>query len=205
MRFTALLRTARWQAAPIMGLRGKLFDKKFYDESFPDLPEDQRNPHGYPDMGFGRFADKLPMGAWIKFGSYQRAHLQYLENLPAALVALLIGGLSYPRVQLALAVAFIIGRQLYAMGYRRGGDGRNTHSPRHCPLCAVFIVIVCLRCPCLSAARVVCDVSLAAGGQGRLPGAGMAGIAWFGMAVVAVYGMFMAGGGVAGLTALFKF
>lgn len=42
-----------------------MFDKAFFEKHFPSL---RPHPHeGYPDMGSGRFADKLNDEDWITF------------------------------------------------------------------------------------------------------------------------------------------
>jgi len=79
----------------------------------------------YPDMGSGRHAAKLSDEDWTTFMSHQRGHYNYVEQFAAAQSALLISGIFYPRFAAAVGAVYIVGRQLYAWGYRsRGPNGR---------------------------------------------------------------------------------
>jgi len=99
--------------------RDRLFSKEFFDKQFPHLkPHPQ---HGYPDMGQGRFADKLSDSDWIEFNNYQRSHYNFVEGVVPALTALLVSGLSYPRFATAGGLVYIVGRAMYTYGYRTGG------------------------------------------------------------------------------------
>eukprot|EP01100_Stratorugosa_tubuloviscum_P006722 TRINITY_DN285_c2_g1_i3.p1 TRINITY_DN285_c2_g1~~TRINITY_DN285_c2_g1_i3.p1 ORF type:complete len:156 (-),score=70.69 TRINITY_DN285_c2_g1_i3:45-512(-) len=79
----------------------------------------------YPDNGSGRFSTKLNEKDWITFNNYQRVHYNYLEGLTPTVLFNLSCGLIYPRFAAAAAVVYMIGRQLYALGYwRKGEKGR---------------------------------------------------------------------------------
>jgi glutathione S-transferase len=108
-------------------IRTKLFNKKFFETHFPQLIKDEKYPReGYPDMGDGRFSQKLSFDDWRTFANYQRAHYNYLEQVASILIFLLVSGLSYPRVSAALGLAWIVGRAIYAEGYiRNGASGRR--------------------------------------------------------------------------------
>jgi len=62
------------------------------------------------------------------FNCAQRAHGNYLENVPLVLPAMLVGGLKYPLATSALSVVWMVGRIVYAVGYtakgRNDGKGR---------------------------------------------------------------------------------
>jgi len=146
------------QGGPVMGLRAKYFTKAFFETNFPDLPKDTISEHGYPDQGFGRYADKLPLDQWIRFANYQRCHVNYLENLPSILFLLMSSGLYSPRISVAAGIVYIIARQLYSMGYR-SKSGANK----------------------------------------RVPGSVLSMLTMFVLMGTTVYGMFVAGGGIAGL------
>ena len=80
---------------------------------------------GYPDNGGGRFSDKLSDDEWLEVANSQRAHYNYVEQLPIALSLLCIGGLVYPRAAVVGGGAYIVGRVLYGVGYRsKGSRGR---------------------------------------------------------------------------------
>jgi len=105
------------------GVRQRMFNKHFFDTHFPHIKPPPIN--GYPDMGHGRFADKLSDDEWIEFNSYQRAHYNYVEGAPAILTNLLVSGLYYPRFTAVCGAAYIVGRAMYAAGYQaKGPNGR---------------------------------------------------------------------------------
>ena len=80
----------------------------------------------YPDVGTGRYSDKLTDEQWVKFNCYQRAHQNYLETISMDVVWLLLGGIKFPEVAAGLGAIVFIGRQLYASGYRKSGpEGRQ--------------------------------------------------------------------------------
>ena len=113
------------EAFHIGALRRRFFDKSFFEKHFPQLRDAYKM--GYPDQGTGRFADKLTDEQWLQFNNAQRAHQNYLEQLPTILVLLLISGLGAPRVAVPLAIVFMVGRWLYGKGYRAEGPvGRMT-------------------------------------------------------------------------------
>lgn len=81
---------------------------------------------GYPDMGSGRFAEKLSYKDWYIFNNGQRIHYNYLEALTSVVTFLLIGGLLYPWVAVAFGGAYIVGRIIFHIGYSRlGARGRS--------------------------------------------------------------------------------
>lgn len=95
--------------------RRRYFTKEFFAKNFPEL-----QPHpvgGYPDTGSGRFADKLPMDQWISFNNIQRAHLNFLEQLPVILSLLLIAGIVYTKITAVCGLVYIVGRVLYIQAY----------------------------------------------------------------------------------------
>jgi glutathione S-transferase len=55
--------------------------------------------------------------AMYLFNCKQRAHLNYMELLPATAMSLLIAGFRYPHTSTALGVGWCFGRILYALGY----------------------------------------------------------------------------------------
>lgn len=76
---------------------------------------------GYPDNGYGRFADKLSLEGWIDMANGQRAHYNFVEGVATALTLLLVAGLFYPKVAFLSGVAYFIGRALYTAGYLASG------------------------------------------------------------------------------------
>lgn len=64
-------------------------------------------------------AEKDPKA--FAFNCAQRAHSNYLENLPTALLALFVTGLRYPVPAAAAGVAWALARVIYARGYYLNG------------------------------------------------------------------------------------
>jgi glutathione S-transferase len=63
------------------------------------------------------------------FNCAQRAHANYLENLPGVLTALMVGGALYPKTSAGLGAAWVVSRIAYTLGYLRAdkteGKGRS--------------------------------------------------------------------------------
>jgi glutathione S-transferase len=63
-----------------------------------------------------------------QFNCAQRAHYNWLENLPNFLITLFVAGLKFPEWSAGLGAVYLVGRILYATGYTRpirdGGRGR---------------------------------------------------------------------------------
>ncbi len=76
---------------------------------------------GHPDNGLGRLSDKLDFISWVKLQNAQRAHANYLETLTFSMASTLLGGLFYPRITAIAGVIHIVGRQMYASGFKKGG------------------------------------------------------------------------------------
>ncbi|KAF8416848.1 hypothetical protein EV426DRAFT_396321 [Tirmania nivea] len=67
--------------------------------------------------------------AKFAFNCAQRAHQNFLEQLPIFMGSMLVGGLKYPIAMSAMGVAWIVGRVLYGFGYKNSphnstGQGR---------------------------------------------------------------------------------
>jgi hypothetical protein len=115
-------------------LRWKLFPRSFFVSNFPEWVE--RGDHdpvyralihegGYPDSGQGRIADRLSDDDWLEFNSHQRAHANTLEFAVPVLTSLIGASVAYPRPAAQLGLVYLIGRQLYIMGYKKkGSSGR---------------------------------------------------------------------------------
>ncbi|KAI9220384.1 hypothetical protein BC828DRAFT_383669 [Blastocladiella britannica] len=79
----------------------------------------------YPDMGSGIFAAKLSEKDWIAFNNVQRAHYQYLEQLPTAISLAVLAGLYRPQLSAVMCLTYVLGRELYSHGYiKHGSSGR---------------------------------------------------------------------------------
>jgi len=58
-----------------------------------------------------------------RFNCAQRAHANYSENHPTAVLALLLSGLKFPLTSAALGAAWSVSRFIYMRGYTAGGEG----------------------------------------------------------------------------------
>ena len=103
------------------GARSKAFSKEFLkqfeEEHKAATGEDSLPGGGYPDMGNGRYADKLSYEAWFKFNCAQRAHYNFLEQIPILLVFLGVSGLQYPFVAGILGLLYVLGRIIVTFTY----------------------------------------------------------------------------------------
>ncbi|KAF3178069.1 hypothetical protein TWF106_004494 [Orbilia oligospora] len=67
------------------------------------------------------------------FNCTQRAHQNYLENLPNLYVPMFISGLVYPKFAAGAGAVYLFGRILYAIGYKNPkketGKGRYLGAP----------------------------------------------------------------------------
>ena len=115
--------------------RGKIFTPE-YMENFKTVHErhfgegnnavSKLPKEGYPDMGNGRFSDKMTYKQWFDFNVAQRIHYHYLESVTSVICWILIAGLVYPEVTIALGGGFFLGRVLFHIGYSvKGPQGRS--------------------------------------------------------------------------------
>jgi glutathione S-transferase len=114
--------------------RGKVFSKEFTEANIKPMHEESFTPgtsqhsvpkSGYPDMGMGRYAEKLSYKDWFSFNAAQRVHYHYLESATSVVCWLLIAGLLYPWVAVGFGGGYILGRILFTIGYmQKGPRGR---------------------------------------------------------------------------------
>ncbi|RMZ83211.1 hypothetical protein DV738_g1322, partial [Chaetothyriales sp. CBS 135597] len=79
-----------------------------------------------------------------KFNCAQRAHAQFLENMPQTVLTMLIGGLTSPRLVALCGLGWSISRVSYAYGYITGTkpDGRGRYSGGLGALFWVFQLVI---------------------------------------------------------------
>lgn len=77
----------------------------------------------HPDPGLGRFADKLPLEHWYELNVAQRVHGNFLESIAIVITTLLIAGLFLSKIVGGLGLLYIIGRYLYASGFKSTTGG----------------------------------------------------------------------------------
>ena len=109
--------------------RSKYFKKEFLQQHFGEQHKkdfgEEINGGGYPDMGNGKYAEKLSYKEWYEFNNGQRAHYQFIEQLGSVITLLLIAGIGLPTVAGCFGWLYFAGRILFTIGYvRKGPRGR---------------------------------------------------------------------------------
>ena len=86
----------------------------------------------YPNLYLPPQAVKESKDAY-RYTCAQRSHANYMDNLPQAMISMLVAGLTYPRASAALGAGWLVSRILYAYGYIYGakdqGMSRSLGSP----------------------------------------------------------------------------
>ncbi|ORZ34512.1 hypothetical protein BCR44DRAFT_1436339 [Catenaria anguillulae PL171] len=96
----------------------------------------------YPDMGCGIHAQKLDEKQWTEFNNAQRAHYNYLEQLPLALPLALFAGVFQPKIAAAGCITYIVGREFFCRGYMaKGSSGRFLGMPLMLPTLLTWLVL----------------------------------------------------------------
>lgn len=104
----------------------KLFlSENFGDEHYQEIHEDIQKTHGYPDMGNGRYSQKLDYSDWLMFNKAQRVHYNYIEHVASILIVTLLGGLVYPVLSSIFGFLYAFGRLLYAIFYLSSEGASN--------------------------------------------------------------------------------
>jgi len=85
--------------------------------------------------------------AAYKFNCAQRAHAQFLENMPQTIILLLVAGLKYPQATALLGVGWVIGRVLYLYGYVYSGKehGKGRAMGGGFWLCQLGLLGICIK------------------------------------------------------------
>lgn len=105
--------------------RRKIFNKEFLsqfsEEHYSYINKDIESTSGYPDMGCGRYSQKLSYLNWLEFNIAQRVHYNYLENVASILIVTLLGGWVFPIIASCFGFIYILGRLLYICYLGRQG------------------------------------------------------------------------------------
>lgn len=109
--------------------RSKIFNKEYLQKNFGEIHSSEVGGEiaggGYPDMGSGRYAEKLSYGDWFRFNNAQRAHYNYLESLPIVLCLGAGAGIQLPWEAFGVLVVYLVARIFYTVGYTmKGPNGR---------------------------------------------------------------------------------
>ena len=109
--------------------RNRFFNQAFLEKHFADQHLQETGAPivkgGYPDMGNGRYAEKLSYREWYEFNLSQRVHYNFIEHIASVLILLILGGIALPTAAGWLGWAYFIGRVFYTAGYlMKGPKGR---------------------------------------------------------------------------------
>ena len=110
--------------------RSKVFTKSFLTDNFGEehylyTHEKIEKTHGYPDMGNGRYSEKLDYKDWLIFNKAQRVHYNYLEHVASILMVTLLGGLFFPILASVFGFLYAFGRLLYTIFYQTDEGATN--------------------------------------------------------------------------------
>ena len=124
--------------------RKKTFTQEFMEKNFADEHKKAFGAAapkgGYPDMGYGRYSQRLSYEDWYNFNNAQRVHYNYFEMLPMVVITGLISGLFYP-IYAAIAIgAWTVGRIIYSIGYFVGGPNRRVPGAALAALPTFFLI-----------------------------------------------------------------
>ena len=128
------------------GQRRKVFTGE-YIKAQKHLIEDHKKAFGtdklptglYPDVGTSRYSQNLPYKDWYTFNCAQRAHYNLIEWAASVLLFLLVAGIYYPTNSAIAGVAWIIGREVYTIGYISKGPSGRTAGAVIADLAALFL------------------------------------------------------------------
>eukprot|EP01017_Pseudomicrothorax_dubius_P051011 TRINITY_DN9747_c0_g1_i1.p1 TRINITY_DN9747_c0_g1~~TRINITY_DN9747_c0_g1_i1.p1 ORF type:complete len:161 (+),score=35.82 TRINITY_DN9747_c0_g1_i1:122-604(+) len=124
-------------------VRNKVFSKKFMEENFKEIHTrevgSELPPLGYPDMGNGRYSDKLSYKEWFEFNNAQRAHYNFVEQVGIVIPVTLVAGIGFPLIASGLGSSYAVGRLLYTLGYS-SKEGPKTVSYTHLTLPTIYSV-----------------------------------------------------------------
>ena len=109
--------------------RAKAFSQEFLNKHFGEQHKKdfgvEITKGGYPDMGSGRYSDKLTYKEWYEFNNAQRAHYNFIEQIGPILTLLLVAAIRLPTAAGWLGLTYCVGRLLYTIGYVfKGPKGR---------------------------------------------------------------------------------
>jgi len=108
-----------------MKARAKVFGKEFMEANFGEIHKNEvggtPSNLGYPDMGSGKYAEKLPYKDWYYLNNAMRAHYHFVEQVGVVIPLNLMAGLSAPIPAAVLGFLFFGGHLMYTQGYTSGG------------------------------------------------------------------------------------
>ena len=137
------------------GGRRKAFSKEFMEKHFGEEHKKAFGgsppKQGYPDMGNGRFSDKLDYKTWYNFNNRQRAHYNFVEQIGSVVALLIVAGIGYPEVSSILGWFYFAGRLLFTAGYVAKGPNARVAGALILDIGLIGLIIVSV----LSSLKVV--------------------------------------------------
>ena len=117
------------QFAAVIPARLRTFNAKFmeqfqseHEKAFPGTKVDKM---GFPDVGDGRYSEKLEYKAWVEFSNAMRVSQNFVEWLPLAVVFLGLGGLVVPKVAMYTGFINVAARIVYCVMYLKFGSNKR--------------------------------------------------------------------------------
>lgn len=107
--------------------RSKVFTKEFLKTNFDQIhfseldKEDISGQMGYPDMGSGRYSEKLPYADWVFFNRAQRVHYNFLEQLTPSILFILVAGIEFPQAACGIGFGLVFARICFVFYLSKGG------------------------------------------------------------------------------------
>ena len=94
---------------------------------------------GYPDMGSGRYSERLSYKDWYLFNVAQRIHYHYLETVTCVVSWILIAGVRFPIQAISFGAGYAFGYILFQIGYTMKGPAGRFAGFLFQLLCAVVL------------------------------------------------------------------
>jgi len=102
-------------------VRMQIFKQDFMEDGFQEqhleATGDNIYPKGYPDMGDGRYAERLSYFDWLKFNRAQRTHFNFVEEIAPLIFMLIIAGFVFPMEAAVVGIVYFMGRALFTVFY----------------------------------------------------------------------------------------
>ena len=109
--------------------RVRIFKKEFLEKNFGEEHKkvfgEEVPKHGNPDMGTGRYSDKLSYKDWFNFNTAQRVHYNYVEQLAVVVILIFVSGVGLPIPATILGWIYFLGRVIYTYGYAYRGPNKR--------------------------------------------------------------------------------
>ena len=118
--------------------------QQFVEEHKKVYPGDDHplDMSGLPDQGYGWYSKKWDPDTWLEYNQVNRAHMNYLENLPYMIFLPPIAGVFFPVPALTGVYCLWFGRMMYTAGYVGGVQGARG-SGFLIQFCNILMLLIC--------------------------------------------------------------